>query len=105
VLVPPKAEPCDIQTWPFQAAKKEDVPSAELGRYKFPGYYDTIDTHLPAAKILLQLPLLTVMAVTGPGRLELSPKGLQLSLLNVYCKTLSEDDPDSVIEPPATSTF
>jgi hypothetical protein len=62
------------------------------------------NTYRPAAKILLQLPLLTVIAVTGPGRSAPSPTVLQLALVNENCRTLSEDDPDTVIEPPAIST-
>ena len=30
MLVPPRVEPCDVQVWPFQAAKKEYDPSTEL---------------------------------------------------------------------------
>jgi hypothetical protein len=40
----------------------------------------------------------------GPGRLAPSPIVLQLVLLNVNCRTLSDDDPDRVIEPPAINT-
>jgi hypothetical protein len=54
--------------------------------------------------MLLELPLLTVIAVMGPGRLAPSPTVVQLVLLNVNCKTLSDDDPETVIEPPAINT-
>jgi len=103
-VVPPKVEPCDIQVWPFQATKKDDDPSTELYWYKLSDCrQNRIHTHRPAAKMLLELPLSTVMAVMGPGRFEPLPIVLQVALLNVNCRTLSEDDPDTVIEPPATS--
>ena len=62
-----------------------------------------VDTHRPAAKMLLALPLLAVTAVTGPGRSTALPMVLQLELLKVNSRTLSEGAADSVIEPPAMS--
>lgn len=47
-LVPSKTEPCDCQTCPFQAAKKDDVPLTELCRCKFPDCQKNRDGYAPA---------------------------------------------------------
>ena len=70
---------------PFQYDKK-DVPSEDL----------------PAAKILLELPLFTSKASTGPGISEPGPTACQVELEMVYKATLEAVVSERLIDPPAT---
>lgn len=58
-------------------------------------------THLPAAKILLMLPPLTSMAVTGPGRSEPEPSADHVELPILYRMTLDGLLSDNAMEPAA----
>lgn len=72
---------------PFQNDKKGD-PSKDL----------------PAIKRLLELPLLTSNASTGPGISELEPTAFHVALATLYKATLEGVLSESVIEPPAISS-
>ena len=72
---------------PFQYDKKDD-PSEDL----------------PAAKILLELPLLTSNASTGPGISGPEPTACHVELEMVYKATLEGVLSERAIDPPATSS-
>jgi hypothetical protein len=58
-------------------------------------------THLPAAKILLALPLSTSTAVTGPGNPE--PTAVQVAFEKTYFATFAAVLSDNAMEPDAMS--
>lgn len=58
-------------------------------------------THLPAAKILLEFPLSTVTAVTGPG--SPLPTAVQVEFSKENIATLANVPSDNAMEPDANN--